>query len=81
MGDDLSIALVNDSDAPQEIHVRVPGSKKIPQLARYNYFPDEKLTDKNGFPQAKEILADADLAAGLKVSLPARSVVIFTSVK
>ncbi|MEI8288589.1 MAG: cellulase family glycosylhydrolase [Verrucomicrobiota bacterium] len=81
VGNDLSIALVNDSDSPQEIHVRVLGGKKIPQLARYNYFPDEKLTDKNGFPQAKEILADADLAAGLKVSLPARSVVIFTSVK
>jgi len=66
---------------PQEIHVAVPGGKKVPSLARYNYFPDDTLTDKNGFPQPKEILADADLAAGLNVSLPARSVVIFTSIK
>ena len=81
VGEEISIALVNDSDAPQEIHFRVPGSKQISHLARYNYFPDEKLTDKNGFPLPKEILAKADLAAGLNVSLPARSVVIFSSVK
>lgn len=81
VGDEISIALVNDSDAPQVIHFRVPGRQQISQLARYNYFPDEKLTDKNGFPRAKEILAKADLAAGLNVSMPARSVVIYTSVK
>ena len=81
VGNDFSLALVNDSDAPQEIHIAVPGGKKILQLARYDYFPGDKLTDKNGFPLPKEILADTDLATGLNVSLPARSVVIFTSVK
>ena len=81
VGNDFSLALVNDSDAPQEIHVAVPGGKKVQQLARYNYFPGDKLTNKNGFPLPAEILGEADLAAGLNVSLPARSVVIFTSVK
>ena len=46
--------------------------RKFPQLARYNYFPDDKLTDKDGFPRPKEILADADLAAGLQRQ-PARA--------
>ena len=59
----------------------MPHSKKIPQLARYNYFADDRLVDKNGFPLPKEILKNADLASGLNVSLPARSVVIFTSIK
>jgi hypothetical protein len=80
-GDDISIALVNDSDQPQELHVTVPGASKVPQLQRYDYFPDDKLVDKNGYPLPKETLANADLQAGLDVSLPARSVVIFTSIK
>jgi hypothetical protein len=77
----ISFALVNDSDVPQEVHFAVPGGGKVQQLARYNYFPGDTLTDKNGFPLPKEILKESDLAAGLNVSLPARSVVIFTSVK
>jgi hypothetical protein len=80
-GMDFSLALVNDSDVPQELHVAVPGGKKIPPLARYDYFPGDKLADKNGFPLPKEILKDADLQTGLDASLPARSVVIFTSIK
>ena len=80
-GNDFSLALVNDSDTPHELHLALPEGRKIPQLARYNYFSNERLTDKDGFPQPKEILTEAELAAGLHVSLPARSVVIFTSVK
>jgi hypothetical protein len=78
---DFSFAAVNDADTPRSLRVAVPGSGKIPRLQRYDYFPDERLTDKSGFPLPKEILADADLQAGLKVSLPARSVVILTSIK
>jgi len=81
MGNNFSLALVNDSEIAQEIHVTVPGGKKIPQLAHYDYFPGDKLTDKNGFPRPTEILTGADLSGGLNVRLPARSVVIFTSVK
>ncbi len=80
-GNDFSLALVNDSDTPQEIHVAVPGGKKIPQLARYDYFPGDKLTDRNGFPLPEKTLAHADLAAGLDLNLPARGVVVFTSIK
>ena len=80
-GTDYSLALVNDSTTPQEIHVTVPDSPKIPQLLRYNYFPDDRLVDKDGFPQPRAILQNADLSAGLNVNLPARSVVIFTSIK
>ena len=81
VGKAFSLALVNDSDVSLEIHVAVPGGKKTPKLARYNYFPDDKLTDKNGFPLPKEVLTDADWNAGLNVGLPGRSVVVFTSVE
>ena len=80
-GDDISIALVNDSDQAQDLHVTVPGAPNVPQLLRYNYFPDDKLVDTNGYPLPKETRANADLNSGLEVSLPARSVVIFTSIK
>jgi hypothetical protein len=77
----FSLALVNDSDTPQEIHIAMPGGQKVPRLLRYNYFPGDRLVDNKGFPVPKETLKDADLAVGLNVSLPARSVVIFTSIK
>jgi len=80
-GDDLSIALVNDSDTPQEITVTVPGHPMIPKLQHYDYLPGDQQVDKNGFPLPKEILKNAGVQAGLRVSLPARSVVIFTSIK
>jgi len=72
---------VNDADLPRELRVAMPGGQKIAHLQRYNYFPDDRLADKDGFPLPKEVLTDADLPGGLNVSLPARSVVIFTSVK
>ncbi len=77
----FSFAAVNDADTPRNLRVSVPGGGKIPRLQRYDYFPDDRLTDQHGFPLPKEILADADLQSGLAVSLPARSVVIFTSIK
>ena len=80
-GKDFSVALVNDSDRPRELEVTVPGRAPIPELLRYDYFPDDRQTDGNGFPVPKLILRNADVAAGLNVNLPARSVVIFTTIK
>jgi len=77
----FSLALVNDADLPRELRVAMPGGQKIAHLQRYNYFPGDRLADKDGFPLPKEVLTEADLPGGLNVSLPARSVVIFTSVK
>ncbi len=80
-GADLSIVLVNDSDTPQELNVTVPGSAPIPALARYDYFVDDRKVDQDGLPLPKEILPNADVQAGLRASLPARSVMVFTSIK
>jgi hypothetical protein len=77
----FSLALVNDSDVPREIHVVLPGGENTSHLTRYDYSPGDKLTDANNFPLPKEVLPDANLAAGLNVQMPVRSVVIFTSVK
>ncbi len=81
VGEDFSLALVNDSDTPQELHVALPGDRQVHQLQRYDYFPVDKLTDKDGFPLPKETIPEAELAGGLNVSLPARSVVIYSSVQ
>ena len=80
-GGNLSIALVNDSDIPQEVRVTVPDFKNHAGLLRYNYFPEDRPTDTNGFPRPKEFLRDGELLSGWNVSLPARSVVIVTSIK
>ena len=80
-GQELSIILVNDSDIPRDLSISIPGSRKLPQLCRYNYYPDDTLVDKNGYPLPMEILRDEDLSSGLNVSLPARSVVIFTTIR
>jgi hypothetical protein len=79
-GHDLSIVLVNDSDTSQDLHVTVPGSQPVPQLHRYNYFPNDMLVNKDGYPLPKETLKDANMSTGLNINLPARSVVILTSI-
>jgi hypothetical protein len=81
IGSDISIALVNDSDRSEILQVIVPACKNIPSLLRYDYFPNDYLVDRKGYPLPKKILANADLESGLNVDLPARSVVIFTSLK
>ena len=76
----ICVALVNDSDASQQIQVTVPGSFP-PRAAwkRYNYFPADQPVDHNGFPVPKEVLPNTALATGLLIDLPARSLVLFTT--
>jgi hypothetical protein len=81
IGDDFSLALVNDADTSQELHVTVPASGKVAQLMQFNYFANDRLVDNNGFPLPKQIVSGADLQAGLNLNLPGRSVVIFTTIK
>jgi hypothetical protein len=50
-------------------------------FAEYDYLPGAKLVDKDGFPVAKCSVPAADFQAGANVSLPARSVVILTTVR
>ena len=80
VGTNISIALVNDSDTPQQLKVNVPGCTAVSGLKQYNYFPDDHTVDQDGFPAPKSILLIADLSAGLAIDLPGRSVVILTSV-
>jgi len=76
----ICVALVNDSDALRQIQVTVPGG--LPPRAawkRYNYFPADHPVDHNGFPVPKEVLPNNTLATGLLIDLPARSLVLFTT--
>ena len=75
----LSFALVNDSDRAQQLGLVVPGWSSVPKLLRYNYFSDDKPTDKDGFPVPRQVLENTDLEAGLIVDLPPRGVVILTT--
>ena len=78
---EISLALVNDSDIPQDVSVTVPGGLTIPELQRYDYFADARKVDAQGFPLPAKYMHEIDLEAGLTANLPARSVVIFTTVK
>jgi hypothetical protein len=78
-GANLSVVLVNDSDAAHDLRLTVPGQSKLPALLRYDYLPGNLAVDQNGFPVPKAILRNPDLAGGLKLNLPARSVIILTS--
>ena len=80
-GTDISITLVNDSDAVRRLTVTVPRWPAVPELMRYDYFPGNKPVDAQGFPVPRQVLHGADLQAGLAIELPARSVVVLTSVK
>jgi hypothetical protein len=76
---DFTLALVNDSDQPQEIRAVVTGWKTKAKLKRYNYSGEERPTNSDGFPVPKQILTDIDFQSGLTIGLPARSLVLLTT--
>lgn len=76
---DLSIALVNDSDAPRTVRVVVPNALGRAALKEFHYFDGDRPVDADGFPIARQVLPSADLGAGLTVSLPSRGLVLLTT--
>ncbi len=76
---DYSFVLVNDSDQPQDIHLAMPSLSERLSLHRYNYFPNDRPTNKDGYPVIKETLTGVSPATGLDLNLPARSVIILTT--
>ena len=76
--DDYTFCFVNDSDTVRDALFRAPAVGRPLELRRYLYAPDDHRVDADGFPVATESLK-ADLAAGLRITLPARSVVLLTT--
>ncbi len=77
---DVSIAVVNDSQAPRTVTLKAPNATGHTTLAEYHYFEGDRSVDASGFPIVKQIRKDADLRAGLQINLPSQGVVILTSV-
>jgi hypothetical protein len=75
----LSIMVVNDSDTPQSLFVRLPDAGKK-TLTSYHYFAEDRPHDRDGYPNPKERLADADLDRGVKVDLPTRGAIFLTTI-
>ncbi len=72
--DDISIAIVNNSDVDQVLNLSIPEALT---LKKFVYFDGERVIDGEGFPMAVEegIKVDKDL----KVSVAADSFVLLTS--
>jgi hypothetical protein len=77
-GDDLSIAVVNDSGTPQSVTISVPGVTVPLTLAQYDYFPSALTLDANGLPVPAQTIS-AQPATGINVQLPANALVVLTS--
>ena len=76
---DLSFMIVNEQDTPRTETLVVPNAVGSTALKQYNYFDDDRPVGANGFPIPKKTLDQADLKAGIAVSLPSRGVVFLTT--
>jgi hypothetical protein len=77
-GYDLSLAVVNDTDAPRSLKLSAPSVPGVLPLARYDYFSGAQSVDANGFAVPDQTVR-ASLATGVTVSLPSRGLVVLSS--
>ena len=75
----FTFCVVNDSDTPREALLRAPAIGHPLDVRRYLYASDDRPVDGNGFPVPKETIKQANLAQGIPLVLPARSVVLLTT--
>lgn len=78
---DVSFVVVNDSQNPQRVRLRLPNAKSAATLAEYHYFENDRPTDAMGYPVVKQMLPGVDLRSGLDVDLPSQGVVVLTSLE
>lgn len=78
---DLSFAIVNDSDQPATVKLAVPEATAPVTLTRYHYFDADRPADAEGFPVPKAVDRGVELSDGLDVTLPARGMVILTTLE
>jgi hypothetical protein len=77
-GAGLSIMVVNNSDQPRALLVRVPEAGKR-RLYQYRYFDTDRPTDANGFPVPTGPATTLDLREGASLSMPGRGVVFLST--
>ncbi|HWF71899.1 MAG TPA: hypothetical protein VG186_01065 [Solirubrobacteraceae bacterium] len=77
-GDDLSLAIVNDSGTPSAMTLTLPALTTPLTLAQYDYLPAGQPVDANRLPVPAQTLV-AQPSAGITVQLPADGLVVLTS--
>ena len=77
-GGGWSFAIVNESDIPCRVTLVMSADKPV-TLHEYRYFAADRPVDEHGFPVSSAIHKNVELAAGLKVQLPAMGVVFLTT--
>ena len=77
---DMSIALVNDSDTPRTLRLVVPNALGRTALRQFDYFATDRPTDAEGFPVGKRTMPGVALRSGLTLALPANGLILLTTV-
>jgi hypothetical protein len=77
-GDDLSVAIVNDSATPQTVTLTIPSVTGALTLAQYDDFATDAPVDTSGFPVPAQILHTKPLQ-GISVTLPSNGLIVLTS--
>jgi hypothetical protein len=75
----FTFCVVNDSEAAQQAFLRAPAIGRPLDIRRYLYSPDDRPVDAKGYPVPKETIKQADFTKGVSLALPARSVVLLTT--
>ncbi|MDN4525176.1 discoidin domain-containing protein [Fictibacillus fluitans] len=76
---DLSVALVNNSDEERKMNIIVPGVAGHSDLNKFVYTEKERPVDRKGYAVPKEKLKNVSLEKGLKMTLPAKSMIVLTT--
>jgi hypothetical protein len=72
----ISIMLVNDSEKPRTIVIRVVADTSVTTFTEYRYFRKHRPVNAQGFPLASAILHAIIPAHGISVSMPGRGVIL-----
>ncbi len=75
----ISIMLVNDSEKPRNIVIRVVADTSVTTFTEYRYFRKHRPVNAQGFPLASTILHTIIPAHGISVSMPGRGVILLTN--
>ncbi len=77
-GDDLSVAIANDSASPRTITLTIPAVRGALTLAQYDDVAAGAPVDANGFPIPAQIL-HTEPSQGISVALPSNGLIVLTS--
>ena len=77
LGGEITVAVVNNSDEARTVNLRINGEGKR-KLRYYNYFDDDRPTDKKQLPVPKQI-RKTDLSKTVTIRMPSKGFVLLTS--